>query len=227
MSLRKMISMDRIARVATITLLLTALSVAPAMAETQSYWRFDFGTAKSPVQDGYTQVTKNSAFDAEKGFGWLPGQESLRSVPPKPHANPGEITGIFDRLRPSGTALTSDFVMASFRYHPSMNHTFTVQVPAGEYEVAVLSGDARHHCGAFTLRMETGETVSHKQKSPRKFEVTKMQVNDTDGQLLIHFDTEAWWTIDGVLIYPVDQAEEVGQQESMFFDSATPIVSGS
>src|SRR4051812_42525360 len=36
-------------------------------------WYFDYGTAASPVQAGYTQVTEATKYDSTKGYGWVSG----------------------------------------------------------------------------------------------------------------------------------------------------------
>ena len=41
---------------------------AESAAETA--WRFDCGTAKSPVMEGYKPLTGEDMYDASKGYGW-------------------------------------------------------------------------------------------------------------------------------------------------------------
>ena len=49
---------------------LTAAPAAATLAPAQDgSWRFDFGTASSPVADGYQQVLTSSLYTADAGWG--------------------------------------------------------------------------------------------------------------------------------------------------------------
>lgn len=41
------------------------------MNETFTQAKFDFGTADSAVENGYTKVTPQTAYDPAVGYGWL------------------------------------------------------------------------------------------------------------------------------------------------------------
>lgn|GEM_PF-3306657 len=75
---------------------------------------FDFGTASSPVAAGYERVAPNTLYAAGGGFGLDRAVDS--------------------RDRGSDGDLQRDFVVGS-------GYTFSVDLPNGEYEVTVLSGD--------------------------------------------------------------------------------------
>ncbi|MFF2454962.1 polysaccharide lyase family protein [Isoptericola sp. NPDC058082] len=77
-------------------------------------WLFDFGTASSPVAAGYQRVAQNTLYSAGAGFGLDRAVDS--------------------RDRGSDGDLQRDFVVGS-------GYTFAVDLPDGEYEVTVLSGD--------------------------------------------------------------------------------------
>ncbi|MDX1927306.1 MAG: hypothetical protein SFV81_12365 [Pirellulaceae bacterium] len=77
--------------------------------------KFDFGTASSPLESGYTRVTHGTLFTPATGYGWSAGSISS-----------------YDRA--TGTALTRDF-----NYMP--DGTFSVNVPNGRYEVKAILGD--------------------------------------------------------------------------------------
>ncbi|MCK9794000.1 polysaccharide lyase family protein [Isoptericola sp. 4D.3] len=75
---------------------------------------FDLGTASSPVAAGYERVAQNTLYAAGRGFGLD------RAVDSRDRGSDGE--------------LRRDFVVGS-------GYTFSVDLPDGEYEVTVLSGD--------------------------------------------------------------------------------------
>ncbi|MGW8567955.1 polysaccharide lyase family protein [Isoptericola sp. NPDC055881] len=76
---------------------------------------FDFGTASSPVAEGYERVAQNTLYAAGGGFGLD------RAVDARDRGADGD--------------LQRDFTVGS-------SYTFSVDLPDGEYEVTVLSGDS-------------------------------------------------------------------------------------
>ncbi|MDQ8736880.1 fibronectin type III domain-containing protein [Paenibacillus sp. LHD-38] len=86
---------------------------ANASAE-QVVKRFDFGTAASPVKEGYSAVNEAQLYTAEAGYG-------LSAV-------------LASRNRSGGDEMTNDFVLGS-------SFSFYADLPNGEYDVTVYSGD--------------------------------------------------------------------------------------
>jgi hypothetical protein len=84
-----------------------------ALADTVA--RFDFGTATSPVAQGYTRVTHADRFDAAVGYGW-------------------QVGSVFSISRSAGTDLTRDV-------NYTRDATFAVNLANGEYDVIVTLGD--------------------------------------------------------------------------------------
>jgi hypothetical protein len=76
---------------------------------------FDFGTATSPVDPGYTQVTANTTYSAGTGFGWTSGT-------------------IYDADHGAGDDLTRD-------QNFTTDGTFAVDLPDGSYNVTLTLGD--------------------------------------------------------------------------------------
>jgi len=107
-------------RITALTLIIAVLfSLIPSgqgvLAEEGSFVRkFDFGTASSPVKEGFRQVHDSLLYSAERGYGL-----------DRPTAS---------RNRSGGDELTNDFVLA-------YEYQFLVDVPNGEYDVTVYSGD--------------------------------------------------------------------------------------
>ena len=77
--------------------------------------RFDFGTATSPVEVGYTGVDSTDAYDSSAGYGWI-------------------VSPVDGRDRGAGTDMTRDLVYGS-------ELEFAVDVPNGFYDVSLSLGD--------------------------------------------------------------------------------------
>jgi len=90
------------------------VQVAPPLPTEAS---FDFGTASSPVEAGYTQVTTSTVYSAITGYGWT------------------STAGLDSRDRGAPDDLRSDFVFSS------TEHTFSVDLANGDYTVTVVIGD--------------------------------------------------------------------------------------
>ena len=91
----------------------------PAVAaDAPTTWKFDLGTATSPVADGYQQVTDATRYSAATGFGIVPADG---------------VTPI-SRDRGAEDPADRDFVLATA-------WTFVLDVPNGTYDVTVRSGD--------------------------------------------------------------------------------------
>ncbi len=94
-----------------------ALSVAPLNTSAATPARFDFGTG--PAAPDYTQVTPETLFSKERGFGFEPGRV---------------LTAV---NRGGKDPLCGDFVTSEAPFH------FTARVPTeGNYRVTVMLGDS-------------------------------------------------------------------------------------
>ncbi|WP_456846511.1 rhamnogalacturonan lyase family protein [Cellulomonas sp. P5_C6] len=98
---------------------LVATGGLPALAaDPPTTWKFDLGTATSPVADGYQQVTDATRYSAATGFGIVPSDG---------------VTPI-SRDRGAVDPADRDFVLAT-------SWSFVLDVPNGTYDVTVRSGD--------------------------------------------------------------------------------------
>lgn len=88
------------------------------MAQAPNIFRFDLGTANSPVMDGFLPLTPESQFSDEKDWGF----QRLSRVVAK------------DKKRPD--ALARDYLAAA-------RARFQIRLPKGEYRVWTLSGDSQ------------------------------------------------------------------------------------
>jgi fibronectin type 3 domain-containing protein len=107
--------MKRVAVVATVVLGASGLA-APAQAaplDPSGGLKFDFGTATSPVADGYLRVADIMLYTSERGYGF------------------DRRPAVRDRGAPD--ALRRDFTTGQY--------SFAVDLPNGDYHVSVLSGD--------------------------------------------------------------------------------------
>lgn len=84
----------------------------------QGSYYFDFGTATSPVQSGYKQITEASAYDAIIGYGWVTAPDGSRD-------------------RATGTNLTRDIIFGA------SDTEFKIDIPddGAVYFVTVYFGD--------------------------------------------------------------------------------------
>jgi hypothetical protein len=108
----------------------------PAGAASPAPLRFDFGTPGSPLADGYTRVSEGTAYSPAAGFGWSAGS-------------------ITSRDRGVGSPLERDFDYCA-------SCTFLVDVPAGDYLVVLVVGDAAtaHDQMRYTAEGVTLDTIS-------------------------------------------------------------------
>ncbi len=125
----------------------------------------DFGTTNSPVAAGYSQVLKNTSYNAQAGYGWLSGAVDSR-----------------DRGGANGDDATRDFNYTQLA-------TFGVDVPeASSYQVTLTMGDGlgyvRDDMGIFL----EGTFVDSVTADGVNYAVRTYTVTVTDGQLTLHLD---------------------------------------
>ncbi|ORT61530.1 fibronectin type III domain-containing protein [Streptomyces sp. CB03238] len=97
----------------------SAPSEAVSVTTRTPRYRFDFQPAGAPLAAGYTEVTRATAYTAERGYGIT------------------DATGMIDRDRGPGTGdLGRDFVA-----HFGGRYEFTLDVPNGRYAVKAYVGD--------------------------------------------------------------------------------------
>ncbi|NIK23644.1 fibronectin type III domain-containing protein [Paenibacillus lupini] len=142
--------------------------------------KFDFGTASSPVKDGYTKVHESLLYTAETGYG-------LNQA-------------VASRNRSGGDELTNDFILGTA-------YTFLADIPNGEYDVTVYSGDLLTGTSTTktTIALEgvTAGTISSRQAVT----TVTYQVTVNDGQLTVDVSgTGAGGYLNGLVIEEVVDA---------------------
>ena len=120
---------------------------------------YDFGTSRSPVASGYTQVTPSTSYSSSLAYGWLAGK-------------------IDSRDRESGGSLQQDLNFTT-------DGIFAVDLPNGIYDISLLLGDKgryAHDKVGVILEGALVDTVS-----TAKYEVVRgeYEVEVTDGQLTL------------------------------------------
>ncbi|MET0295925.1 MAG: fibronectin type III domain-containing protein, partial [Microbacterium sp.] len=99
----------------------SAASAPVTFTTKQARWKFDFQLAGNPVMPGYTEVNPNTAYTAERGFGF---EVPLAASAGRDRGNGG-----------GANELQRDFVL------PGDSSTFALDVPNGTYSVKTYSGD--------------------------------------------------------------------------------------
>ena len=130
---------------------LAAAAAAPAFAASATPLKFDFGAGA--VAPGWTQVSADTAFSRERGYGFEPG---------------AAITGV-DR---GGDPLKGDFVTSDKPFN------FTATVPAeGNYRVTFTLGDAKGE-STTTIKAELRRLMVEKaQTAQGEFKTVSFIVN--------------------------------------------------
>ena len=120
---------------------------------------FDFGTATSPVQSGYTQVTESTIYSANLGYGWI------------------STTGLDSRDRGAPDNLTRDFV-----FSPTP-HTFNVDLANGNYQITVVIGDQNYMHDQIYVYAQNVLEVNNLTVAAGSFQRTTFTTTITNGQL--------------------------------------------
>jgi fibronectin type 3 domain-containing protein len=160
---------------------------------------FDFGTASSPVETGYTRITSSTLYSVSFGYGW------------------NSSTGLYSRDRGSPDDLRRDFVFSS------MNRTFRVDLPNGTYLVMVVIGDQYFLHDNISIYAEDAlkATVSTK---AGEFVQKVFVVSVADGTLDLMFHdsggSDSNWVINALLI------EQYTERKFDFGTDGSPVQPG-
>ncbi len=122
--------------------------------------RFDFGTASSPVEEGYTRVTGSTTYNATRGFGWT---SSVNQID-----------------RGTGSSIKRDL-------HYRALGTFVVDVPNGTYQVILTVGDEGPYAHDQFVWLE-GTFVESITTAGRQTVTRGYTTTVDDGQLTLRLD---------------------------------------
>lgn len=136
--------------------------------------RFDFGTTLSPVAVDYTPIASNDSYDPEAGYGWQ--------------------SGPVYSLNRGGDPLTRDI-------NYTVDATFGVDVPNGEYDVIVTMGEhllSHDQMGVFVEGVQVDSVTT----AGGQFAVNTYRASISDGQLNLGLrdlgGSNAWAVINGL-----------------------------
>jgi len=112
-------------------------------------WRFDCGTADSPVAAGYQRLTADDMYDAGRGYGWegaAPGSAVFGESPvPEGGGSLGRPGSLRKYLQENFTDLSTDGVVSE------EDLVFRIDVPKGKYSVKLTIGDMSTPLGSIDL----------------------------------------------------------------------------
>ena len=100
----------------------SAPSAAVRVTTKAALYKFDVQLAGGPLMPGYTELSQNSRYTPEIGWGWL-----------DPTGLGGRDRGV--NFTPPPNDLQRDFLL------PGTQHVFAVDVPDGSYAVKTYNGD--------------------------------------------------------------------------------------
>jgi len=187
-----------------LTVLLAAM--APATA---AVVKLDFGTAKSPVRPGFTQITDATRSSDGTLAGWVEGAKlAARNVPINPEWVYSESRG-YSAPPPRYTSdLSQDHVESREAA------TLQISLPDGQYRVWMLIGHAGgHRSQVWDIKAEAlGASVADTFPGDSEIRKAEMVANAADGTLEIHFSTRSRWLVNALIVAPDDQWDAVREE---------------
>lgn len=152
--------------------------------------RLDFGSATSPVEEGWIPISDETRC-AGGDAGWQ---------------GAGDLIGV-DRLE--GYLLMRDLIAGVAGDKPT-HHTFSVKRPNGAYAVAVVAGDLGEAAGPFRILAE-GKVVAPRVGTRVRggWDAQTFVVDVTDGQLDLTFEPEGSWAVMAAIVAPADRFDDV------------------
>lgn len=123
--------------------------------------QFDFGTATSSVQEGYTKVSSDTAYSAETGYGFA------------------DISKVTSQDRATSDSLKSDFISTT-------ETSFNVDLPNGDYLVTVIAGDNEETTNV-GIKAENIQKVQNAAVLKGEFIEREFEIALIDGQLNFEF----------------------------------------
>ncbi len=173
-------------RYAIAVCMVLALTTTTAGGAAPNIWLFDMGGADTPVWPGFAQVTPETAWSADRGYGWASGAEGLRA---------------YSATRIDGLAIDDISGLGK------RTGTFRVDVPEGEYTVWVLSGAMGNiwrlrymrDDHALVINGETVETIAYPEG--KLFEVADYDWRPDDDPWEHFIESRfAWYRHDAVAV---------------------------
>lgn len=159
----------------------TATASPTPVTPVPSSYKYDFGTASSPVAAGFTKATEATAYSAG-GFGWT------------------DLTGLESRDRAAlADDLNRDFVM-----HSSAARTFKVDLPNGNYSVSLTMGDTDYAHDNMVVKANGATVLADVDNALGAFTSNTFNVTVSGGSLAFEFSdgggADPTWIVNAVSI---------------------------
>ena len=165
-------------------------------------YKFDFGTASSPLSSGYTRITETTCYTSG-GFGWT------------------STSGLQSRDRTNlADDLLRDFVMSN-----AGAGTFKVDLPNGSYSVTVTMGDQNYAHDNMVVKANGTTVLGNVNSAVGGFAVNTFVVSVSSGSLSLEFSdaggSDPAWIVNALTINPGSVTP------TPTFTSAAPTATGS
>lgn len=182
---------SRFVKLALLAVLLIAISVPAANAKV---YMFDLGDEKSPVQQGYVQITPKTAFPAAEA-GW--------AVAGKLEAKDKAYTDFVDTYRGKQpppvwtTALSEDGIVSA---EPA---EFAAKVEPGKYHAWVLCGTSvAYRAQVFSFDVGSGTIVKPVQfENSYQYRDAYLDVDASDGEARLTFTPRSLFAVAGIVLW--------------------------
>ncbi|HIE97508.1 MAG TPA: hypothetical protein EYQ63_10965 [Fuerstia sp.] len=142
--------------------------------------RFDCGTPASPVMSGYQRLTAGDDYSTERGYGWQDGfRADLEFSRPTPDPELRGSNTQFLLQEPYDlhrTPLNRDAVTSQ------SDLTFRIDLPNGDYRVAITMGDLSREIGSIDLSVNDQPVADH------------LAVWSPGGYRMLDRTPAGWWT---------------------------------
>lgn len=183
-------------------LLLATLS-APVSAEVL---RFDCGSEKSELREGFTRIAPSSVYRKDIGYGWR-SSEGLKS-----HHQHYSRDWDFNESRGSTQPppiYTNEITCDSI--YSSRANSFLIDVPPGEYAVYLLAGRSSGRAqDYYDFEVSAGsDRASLQIPGPYIFEKRLLKASPERGQIAIDFAPKTEWLLAALLVFPIAEQAKV------------------
>ena len=141
---RKMKARKSLALALVLALLLSLVPSMGAWAADESFTnaKFDFGTADSAVADGYIQVTPQTVYNEQTGYGWLNDERIIVTASDDQTSDPVTSDWVTGNTVQDGQDIIEPANPEDGDYIHFVHPTFVVDVPNGIYAVKTVQGDS-------------------------------------------------------------------------------------
>jgi hypothetical protein len=153
-----------------------------AQANMIDLYSFDFGSQNSPVQTGWLQVTNNTLYSSQLGYGW---DDSLATT--NLNVNPPEYPNMLQDFNKS-----------------KKDQVFQIDLAAGKYSIVLYFYNNKNNAANWTVYLGDSSTVLAKMTGlPKNTEVTRqfdITMASAD-QLDLRFQADKGnWQINGIKV---------------------------